>query len=149
MAIEQRIRQTTPAPVFFTTIVYGNPVPLEGTSAPCSGRVVLVTGLAEAGPLVRYVNTHFGLVEHMEFGDHHPYSEADIKRIRDKAKDAGAAILTTEKDMVKLDAPASRAWLKGASWYYLPITVQFLKNEPEFNELMLNHVKHVLDKKSA
>jgi tetraacyldisaccharide 4'-kinase len=41
------------------------------------------------------------------FGDHHPYIAAEVEEIKRAAADAGAeAIVTTEKDAVKIDDPA-------------------------------------------
>jgi tetraacyldisaccharide 4'-kinase len=38
------------------------------------------------------------------FPDHHRYTASDIERIKQEASDAGAeAIITTEKDAVKID----------------------------------------------
>ncbi len=45
----------------------------------------------------------YSLVETLSFRDHHPYSRADVARIFDRAAAAGAAaVLTTEKDFVRL-----------------------------------------------
>jgi tetraacyldisaccharide 4'-kinase len=70
----------------------------------------------------------------MPFADHHPYSREDLIRISDRARSSGAAaIVTTEKDLVRLlplrpfpvpivaaamaleidDAVALDAWLAG------------------------------------
>ncbi len=83
MAIEDAIREYSPAPVFFTTIRYGNPVPFGGFStnadAAPAERVILVTGIAQAGPLVAYLKKSYTLVEHVAFADHHRYTRADLE----------------------------------------------------------------------
>jgi hypothetical protein len=50
-------------------------------------------------------------------------------------------VLTTEKDMVKLESPELRGLFGATALYYLPITVQFLKDEREFDEMILNHIR--------
>jgi tetraacyldisaccharide 4'-kinase len=42
------------------------------------------------------------VVERLRFPDHHPYTSADLERIRHAATARGRAIVTTEKDLVKL-----------------------------------------------
>jgi tetraacyldisaccharide 4'-kinase len=49
------------------------------------------------------------LTARIAFGDHHRYTERDLARIASVARDAGAtAILTTEKDRVRLGPLAAR-----------------------------------------
>jgi tetraacyldisaccharide 4'-kinase len=43
------------------------------------------------------------------FADHHPYTEAEIERLQAKASAAGAILVTTEKDHVRLPAAARGA----------------------------------------
>jgi tetraacyldisaccharide 4'-kinase len=42
------------------------------------------------------------LVETYGFADHHPYSPAEVAMLTDRARNAGAALMTTEKDFVRL-----------------------------------------------
>jgi tetraacyldisaccharide 4'-kinase len=42
------------------------------------------------------------VVERLRFPDHHPYGPADLERIRDAAASRRRAVVTTEKDLVKL-----------------------------------------------
>jgi tetraacyldisaccharide 4'-kinase len=42
------------------------------------------------------------VVERLRFADHHPYTAADLDRIRRAAAVRGRAVVTTEKDLVKL-----------------------------------------------
>jgi tetraacyldisaccharide 4'-kinase len=66
--------------------------------------VVAVAGIASP---VRFFDdlrsAGYALAERMAFADHHPYSRADVRRIFERAAAAGAAaVLTTEKDFVRL-----------------------------------------------
>jgi tetraacyldisaccharide 4'-kinase len=44
------------------------------------------------------------LVETRSFADHHVYSSADIAMLKDRADRAGAGLISTEKDLVRLNA---------------------------------------------
>jgi len=59
------------------------------------------------------------LVGTESFADHHPYTAAEIERLRGKARAANARLVTTEKDYVRLDAEARR------DVEVLPIRAQF------------------------
>jgi tetraacyldisaccharide 4'-kinase len=147
LSIEKRIRKLSGKPVFFTTISYGLPVPFSGTVQPVSEEVVLVSGIANHEPLLEYVRKHYRLVAHLRYADHHQYTERDVEEIAGKVA-SGTSVLTTEKDMVKLDVPRFMSHLQRKPFFYLPITVQFLKNEEDFDALIINHVNGRLDKNS-
>ena len=55
----------------------------------------------------------FTLTARYEFGDHHAYSEAELKTLKDKAEKSNARLITTEKDWVRL-APS---WQKLIDYY--------------------------------
>jgi tetraacyldisaccharide 4'-kinase len=148
MQWEKRIRETAEKPVFFSTISYGTPVPFEQTSAAANERVILVSGIASANLLAEHVRKHFDLVEHLEYPDHYQYTRTDLETILRKVAGKDVSVLTTEKDMVKLDADSFRDLTKKISFFYLPITVQFLKHGAEFDEIILNHIRS-LDKKTS
>ena len=130
-------RYTQPdAPVFFAGLHYGRPVSFRTSSDDTRQRttalgsalpehVRLVSGLANADPLERYVRQHFTLVEHHRFADHYAYSRADVTQLISHYH-PGEAILTTEKDWVKLAALLTPAEQNTLPFFYLPIAVQFL-----------------------
>jgi len=97
--------------------------------------VVLVTGIANSKPLEDYVSSHFNLVHHYQFNDHHHYSLEDIRLIQKKT-DLATRILTTEKDLVKLISPDLSQVLDKKLWFYLPIETYFLNNGLEFDKLI-------------
>jgi tetraacyldisaccharide 4'-kinase len=87
---------------------------------------------APAGPLVafagigrpqKFYDTLTGLgatlADAISFPDHHPFTAADLKRLRDHARAHGARLITTEKDFVRLPA-ADRADIAT-----LPVTARF------------------------
>lgn len=73
-------------------------------------RIFAFAGIGQPESFGSQLAAEGNLVGHLWFGDHHHYSEADVRSIRRQAADAGAdVVLTTEKDWVKVRdlAPAS------------------------------------------
>ncbi len=66
-------------------------------------RVLAVSGLAETGGFYEMLRAHDAeLVGVLEYPDHHKYTAADWQTISDAARQADM-VLTTEKDLVKLE----------------------------------------------
>lgn len=140
--IEERIRAYTHpgTPIFFAGLRYGAAV-LGAThqaveSPDRLGGVVLVSGLANANPLEAYVGQTYALRKHLRFADHYAYTRSDFERLLADLP-AGAFLLTTEKDWVKLDPllrPDERVRLP---LYYLPVAVRFLAGSDQRFEQFL------------
>ncbi|GAB4036593.1 tetraacyldisaccharide 4'-kinase [Spirosoma gilvum] len=126
-----RIRSYTrpDTPIFFAGLQYGQPVSFA-THQPVAGltNVTLVSGLANADPLENYVRQTYGIRKHYRFADHYAYLRADLESII-AVLPADSAILTTEKDWVKLDALLTAEERSTWPLYYLPIAVQFLDGD--------------------
>lgn len=82
----------------------------------------LVTGIANPKSLVSYLTDLNLKFNHLEFGDHHNFSEQELIKLNEKE-----FILTTEKDFMRLKGRITKALL-----YYLPISVTFLNKEEGF-----------------
>lgn len=105
--------------VLFSSITY-NPT-LKGTSPiSLSGlanqKFTLVTGIADPKPLVTYLKKAGLNFDHLEFKDHHFFTEAEITSFNSKDM-----ILTTEKDYMRLKG-------KVDDLYYITIETQFLND---------------------
>jgi tetraacyldisaccharide 4'-kinase len=69
---------------------------------PIAGAVLAFCGIARPEPFFNSLRLSGADVATMTFGDHHAYSARDLGRITARA--AGQAlIITTEKDLVRLD----------------------------------------------
>jgi len=129
--------------VFFTRISYGDTLlgSMEvATSKLKNFEVLLITGIANPVPLVNYLKSLNVQFQHLEFVDHHHFSDKEIERIEKKFKEMPSSkiILTTEKDYVRL-----RDKIQEIS--YLPIETTFLNNENrEFNTLINSHLKETV-----
>jgi tetraacyldisaccharide 4'-kinase len=125
--------------VFFTRISYGNVLPYSGVSAYKPERVILVTGIANPLPMEDYLRKNYHVVKRFAFPDHHFYSKKDLQSICDAAATENAAVVTTEKDVVKMEVAVFQTL--SVPLYYLPIETEFLKSGKEFDEMVLNAVK--------
>jgi len=131
-------KYTGDKPVFFTTVRYGDLVPFGNLPLP-SGKIILVTGIANPAPLYDYLKTRFEIIKHFHYGDHHSFTDTDVNDIHFEARQmSDASILTTEKDMVRLKTFAS---VREHHWFYIPIETEFLKNGSEFDSLVGNQIK--------
>lgn len=94
--------------------------------------VTLVTGIANADPLLKYLTSKGIDFEHLNYGDHHAFSSSEIEILKQKS-----LVLTTEKDYVRLkdDFVSNPSLL-----YYLPIAFK-IDNEESFNEQITRFVK--------
>ncbi|WP_339877317.1 tetraacyldisaccharide 4'-kinase [uncultured Algoriphagus sp.] len=114
-------------PVLFSSIVYGEPVPLV-EKMRFSSKIILLTGLANNQPLVEYVGRKYELLKVLSYPDHHDYSEVDLDKVRSFWKQhvsQNAVVLTTEKDAVKVKSKAPKGFLEEIPIFVLPIEVRF------------------------
>jgi len=121
--------------VFFSRIKYDDPQSLAYTTTKPS-RVVAFAGLANTEIFAKYVMERYEMAEMISFKDHHDYTSDDIIHLVNKAKDAGAALITTEKDMVKFKEKNRTKLLEDVPLYYLSIEHQFVKNGNVFDKLV-------------
>ncbi|WP_416444165.1 tetraacyldisaccharide 4'-kinase [Leeuwenhoekiella sp. A16] len=123
--IGTKIRKYSSAPVYFSTIAYG--VKLHGASSidlnELPSSFTLVTGIANPAPLLNYLDENMLRYEHVEFSDHHNFTEKEINEL-----DKREVILTTEKDYMRLEGK-----FKHATLYYLPIEMRFLEEKDRFS----------------
>lgn len=114
--------------LFFSYITYDEPVALY-EPAPMDGceAVVLVTGIAHPEPLLRRLERQYSVV-HLHFPDHHAFSADDCRRIAEAYKSLPSqrkAVLTTEKDAVRMLAGEAKEVLCSLPVCYIPIRVEF------------------------
>ena len=125
-------------PVFFSRIDYLDPVQFGGTIVEPK-EVLLVTGIANSRPIAHYVGTRLTLLEHVEFTDHHAYTRADIQRMVGQLgtyNSGEKAILTTEKDMIRMiDDDLTLTW-GVVPRFYLPIKSKFLQDNHRFDAIV-------------
>ncbi len=102
--------------VFFSSISYSEKIKnsfKENSLIDLKGEVfTLVTGIADASPLVDFLNSKGLKFDHLKFKDHHEFSRNEIADLNTKA-----LIVTTEKDFMRLNSN----FRNSDKVYYLPI----------------------------
>jgi tetraacyldisaccharide 4'-kinase len=131
--------------VFFSSLLYAPEIKSvfasEKLKLNAELNVLLVTGIADASGLNAYIENQVKLIKHIEFSDHHNFSNADIKgmlEIFSTIANENKIILTTEKDAMRLRGHEA---LKKLPLYYLPVEVAFQENDKEaFNKMIIQYV---------
>lgn len=94
--------------------------------------ILIVSGIANPKPLVRYLRNFGAKVAVKRYPDHHNFSRRDFEDIRKaygQMNGRNKYIVTTEKDAVRIaNSPYYPHELK-ASTFYLPIKVEFLPHK--------------------
>lgn len=140
--------------LYFTGMSYEEPAYIFNgeKQAPVMNRiseelnnVLLITGIAEPGPLIRYLSEYELNITHLRYPDHHLYTSRDYKNITDSylsLPEGRRCIITTEKDAIRLRDGISEQDSPDERLFYLRINVEFLNNDAdEFNKLILNYVR--------
>lgn len=120
--------------IFFSSITYSDSL-VSADETKVIDKLesfTLVTGIANATSLVDFLKSENLNFEHLNFKDHHDFTEEDISTLEKKE-----LIVTTEKDFMRLKQYES---LKG-KLFYLPITVS-IDDSPKINQLIKDFVKH-------
>lgn len=134
--IKKKLRPKVHQHVFFTTIAYATKIQSERSELLLSSlkeeAFVLVTGIANPKPLLTFLNDQTLAYTHLNYPDHHNFSESDIETLKEKARNQ--RIVTTEKDFMRLQG-------RVRNLFYLPIKVQFLADEETFQEKVQTFVE--------
>lgn len=119
--------------VYFGSIEYSGNVYSETEIKSLSDlkEFTLITGIANPKPLVSYLNRLECSFNHLQFSDHHHFTEQEIIDFENLD-----CILTTEKDFMRLRIHPS---IKDKI-FYLPITTKIDRSD-EYNNQILDFVK--------
>jgi tetraacyldisaccharide 4'-kinase len=140
--------------LYFTSVTYSDPVPLSGQvtgsmdldSEEAGERgIVLVTGIANPGPLFEYLEKRSGEIIHLSYGDHHRFTENDLVKITEafsNLKQSHKYVITTEKDAARLREFTNIAEQIFSSFFYIPVGIKFLNDDKdEFDNLIVDYVR--------
>lgn len=130
--ITSKIKLQNHQQLFFSHVDYGSHAisesnELEVIELP---EFTLVTGIANAKPLVDFLAEKQLKFDHLEFSDHYNFKASDIETLASKS-----LIICTEKDYARL---SDNEKLKN-KLYYLPIQIQIDKSA-QFNAAVRNFV---------
>ncbi|MGD9328092.1 MAG: tetraacyldisaccharide 4'-kinase [Cyclobacteriaceae bacterium] len=132
-------------PIFFTSTNYDAPIPPLNKKYRFTEKVILVTAIADPGPLVDHISRNFHLIKHFDFNDHHYFSRRELERIISFYKaqnDRDISILFTEKDIMRIIGTELEDILMEYPVFFQPITYKFAQGESEFEDF----IRKVLDK---
>lgn len=118
--------------VFFSYFAYGDFVPINEkarqTNIKMVSQIVLLTGIVNPYPLREYLNDKFFEIHPMAFPDHHDFMEKDIAKIKKTFHDiltSQKAIITTQKDAMRLMTPEIADFTSDLPLFYVPLQVKF------------------------
>ena len=116
--------------VFFSSISYSNTIKNFKETKPIqylkNNKFTLVTGIANARPLVEFLNSEGYNYEHLNFRDHHEFSRKEIENLNEKE-----LIVTTEKDFMRLEP----YFKDSKTIFYIPIEAT-LSNAEGFDSII-------------
>ena len=148
------IKQIEPQPnqkVFFSYLQYASLLNVaDGSSRQLNTlrtdtHVFLLTGIANARPLVAELERYTSHITHHQYPDHYNFSTADIEKISQEYRACEAAdklIITTEKDAQRLKNSTFAASLARTLLYVLPVETAFAEDDKiKFDQLIVNHVR--------
>lgn len=121
----QSIRHYTAAPVFFSHLHY-LPIRNAQGQTPQDARVVVLTGIAQPEPFLREIESQFSVMEHLEYPDHHHFSEEEIDRIESHCQ-RSIPLITTQKDYIRLHHRLQPEFQD--QLYYLPVKTVLAASE--------------------
>lgn len=130
--------------IFFSYIEYGK---LHPVTNACKAKhpkkiktVILLTGIANPSPLEEYIKRISDELYLLKYPDHHKYTKQDAKEIGSLFNEifsGDKAIVTTEKDLMRLRDPELMQILEDVPVYYLPIKIGFHENgEDKINKIV-------------
>jgi tetraacyldisaccharide 4'-kinase len=143
-AIRSKLRTDT---LFFSFLKYGN---LKSFNENTPGRslnsinqkskVILLTGIANASPLLAELASYGPELIHHQYPDHHQFSDKNIAKLVNAFKELTGddnLIITTEKDAQRLRMTGIIEQLIDLAIYYLPVEAVFMEPEvTRFNNLI-------------
>jgi len=125
--------------LFFAGIGYANNIKNTEHSFPINkienSPFLLVTGIADPTPLLYYLRAIGAQFEHLQFPDHHLFTDMNIRQIKHRSN--GSLILTTEKDFIRLNSVINSDLL-----FYLEIEMKLEReDEKQLNKIIISTSK--------
>lgn len=140
--ITRKLNKYSQAPIYYSKITYLELINLRTHQTAnlqlAATNVLLLTGIANPTPLIKYVQDRYNKVEHIKFPDHHDFKASDYQKIvvqYNNIPSENKIILTTEKDAQRIDLTQ----LSNIPLYYIPIDIA-IDQEAQFLELIENIV---------
>ena len=138
--------------LFFTTLEYGQMKPVFPTAKDSrlsledlkDTHVLLLTGIASPKQIYYDVKPHAKGINSLAYGDHHAFKQKDVHHINEAFANMPSpkVIITTEKDMVRLETVEGLSDEVRNNLFVLPVRISFmLDGEATFNENIIGYVR--------
>lgn len=131
--------------IYFSTLSYQKLLPLWDAPAVKSAKkfktIFLLTGIANKEALVEYLKNQCTDLLHFKFPDHHQFSPKDLIPLKERFNATfglSKAVITTEKDAMRLQNEVFRKFFNGIPVYSLPVEVMFHENDNR-------HFEHLIE----
>jgi tetraacyldisaccharide 4'-kinase len=148
-AAVKRLDLKTNQHVLFSSLDYGNPYPVfkasEGNEDIFGdeSEIVLVTGIVNPKPLLKYLDGKCHKIELVSYADHHSYTQKDIEFIIEKYKSLSSKrkfIVSTEKDLQRLKRFLNDPSFNSLPIWIIPVEAYFNKGDKQrLNSLVLDY----------
>ncbi|MDL2311693.1 tetraacyldisaccharide 4'-kinase [Bacteroidales bacterium OttesenSCG-928-B11] len=146
--IKEKLRLAKKQHCFYTRYIYNNINPqnrkAENIQISSSTPALLLTGIANPKPMIRYLSEQFTLIEHLEYRDHYDFKLHDLEKIKRGYEKLGeqAIMVTTEKDYARLQSSAISKEMDQFPIFVLPVRIDFLFDEKKnFNTIIEDYVR--------
>ena len=151
--IEERLflEKIKPLPhqsVYFSYIEFGEMMPLTEEAnrlqADNIRSAVAVCGIANPYPFLEYIDKHFSEVQKLVFSDHYRFTNNDIQKMKklvERSMKKNCAVITTEKDAMRLIGSEFKEDIEKIPVFYIPIEVKFhQKYQEKFDRQIRDYV---------
>ncbi|WP_235299232.1 tetraacyldisaccharide 4'-kinase [Portibacter marinus] len=148
---DEIISQINPEPhqkIFFSQYLYGDPYhiykPSERVKIQDDQTILMVSAIANTDYLSYYLESLGCEVEHVQYEDHHYFTEHEISVIKetyDQISNPKKILLSSEKDAMRLDLHRDFILSNQLPIFALPIKVEFLFEEGKlFDDMIKSHL---------
>jgi tetraacyldisaccharide 4'-kinase len=142
--------------IFFSYIKYGKWIPVNEKAKEEKQQkaktIFLFTGIANPVPLGEHLKRLSTDLKVFRFSDHHQFTAKELQHVKetyDATFSGTKAVITTEKDTMRLRNPELLKIFEKIPLYYVPIEVDFHKgNKRAFNKMVNDYVKSYYQKEN-
>ncbi|MEE1884921.1 tetraacyldisaccharide 4'-kinase [Pedobacter flavus] len=135
--------------VFLSKLTYGNLYHHQSGETlsldHVKPNVILLSGIAKPESLVNYLSQNSNLIKHFDYPDHYEFKENDFNEIYqfyESINKENVIVVTTEKDLQRIKSSKFSEILIHLPIYFLPISIEFLKDQEVFNQKVIKYVEN-------
>jgi tetraacyldisaccharide 4'-kinase len=136
--------------IYFSYIEFEKLIPLtqKAEQLPIGDvrSAVALCGIANPYPFLEYINQHYSEVQKLVYPDHYRFTSRDIQKMKayvGRALTKKCAVITTEKDAMRLIESEFKEDIETVPIFYLPIEVKF---HPKYQEKFDRQIQNYVDK---